>query len=139
MYSALLVAPLTDAPRVAASGFPDDTTALDVGGLDSAAFMSLHARALCIAWEPLLPAYDPVASASERGPWVFGIPEQLRDHLARLDEQGVRELAEHWSQCEELQDDGVSDTEAHEFLSGAAALARKAGASRESLLLWLSL
>ena len=135
MISTLTLAPVTQAQDVAVKGVPPGSMAVDIGGLDSAAFMSLHARALGIDWEPLLPSYDPIASASANGPWVFAIPEELRSHLARLDEQSTRDLAILWADCEELQDDGVSLDEAHEILLGVVEAARRGG----SLLLWLSL
>jgi hypothetical protein len=135
VISTLTLAPITQAQDIAANGVAAGSMSVDTGGLDSAAFMSLHAQALRIDWEPLLPLYDPVASASANGPWVFVIPEQLRSHLARLDEQSARDLATLWAECQELQDDGVSREEAHEILLGVVSAARHGG----PLLLWLSL
>jgi len=129
------LAPVTQARDIASKGVAAGSLAVDTGGLDSAAFMSLHACALGIDWEPLLPLYDPVARASTNGPWVFAIPEELRSHLARLDDQSAGDLATLWADCEELQDDGVSREEAHEILLGVVDAARRGG----SLLLWLSL
>ena len=135
MKSTLTSAPVTQAQAIAVQGVLPGPGTVDTGGLDSAAFMSLHARALGVDWEPLLPSYDPIASASTNGPWVFSIPEELRSHLARLDEKSTHDLATLWADCQELQDDGMSREEALEILLEVAQAARRS----ESLLLWLSL
>jgi len=135
VLSTITAAAHIQAQDIAVSGVRPGTIAVDTGGLDSAAFMSLHAIALKINWEPLLPAYDPIASASPNGPWVFGIPEQLRSHLALLNEQSIQHLAALWAESQELKDDGVSGEEAYEILLEVTRVARDS----DSLLLWLSL
>lgn len=138
MISTMVSEPLKRAHALASENAPSHSSAVDAGGLDSAAFLSLHALALKCDWEPLLPAYDPVAKKSENGPWVFAIPADLQSHLASLDEAELESLASQWATCEELLDDGVSAKEALDVLKGISGLARKKP-TNHALLLWLSL
>jgi hypothetical protein len=138
MISTLIVAPISSAQIIASSGVQKGADAANAGGLDSAAFLSLHSSALGVPWEPLLPAYDPVAQGSRNGPWVFAIPDVVRDHLSQLSERQSNVLAQSWAQCQELQDDEVSSDDAEEILSKTTQLAKIAKTRNVSLLLWLS-
>ena len=128
----------SDAGVIASAGVPNGESSIDTGGLDSAAFLSLHMCAFDSELDELLPAYDPVAQSSDQGPWVFVIPTQLRDHLASLSDSAVLDLANEWAECEELQDDGVASEEAAEILVGVSEVARMASSSGKELMLWLS-
>ena len=139
MLSAITSSLTSDAAAIASAGVPSGDSSVDTGGLDSAAFLSLHMLALGSELDELLPAYDPVALDSDHGPWVFVIPAQLRNHLASLSDSAVLDLAHEWAGCEELQDDGVAPEEAADILSDVSGVARMASSSGKELLLWLSL
>lgn len=139
MLSAITSALPSDASAIASAGFPQGESSIDAGGLDSAAFLSLHLLVLGGVLDEVLPAYDPVAKGSDEGPWVFVIPSSLRHHLASLSNSAVLGLAQEWSECQELEDDGVEAEEAAEILAGVSGVARMANSSCKELLLWLSL
>ena len=126
------------ANAIAAAGAPQGEGSVDTGGLDSAAFLSLHMCAIGGDLHDLLPAYDPIAKDSEEGPWVFAIPSRLRDHLALLSPAAIRDLALAWAECEELQEDEVGADEALEILVGISELARTTSSTGSELIMWLS-
>jgi hypothetical protein len=78
--------------------------------------------------------------ASAEGPWVYGLPRQLRDllsDLARQDDDEWGPIVRAWAATEELQD--WSDLHAEEVLRDIADLADTARLEDKDLLLWMSL
>jgi hypothetical protein len=139
VLSKIVVASTRQGAALAAGSFASDSVnSIDTGGLDSAAFMSLHMLALGNTLDELLPEYDPIAQGSDQGPWVFSLPIELQSHLSSLDSISVEQLAESWATSDELCDDEVETEKAVSILSEVANLARSAQSSGTGLLLWLS-
>ena len=139
MLSKIIVGSTKQGAALAAGSFARASmNSTDAGGLDSAAFMSLHMLALGNTLDELLPEYDPIAQGSNQGPWVFSIPNEFQLYLSSLDSIGVEKLAENWAKSDELCDDGVEEEVAVSILSEVANLARSAQSSGTGLLLWLS-
>jgi hypothetical protein len=77
---------------------------------------------------------------SNDGPWVFAIPEAMRDSLAELAaecEDKIEGVARAWAATDELKDWDYSDVA--ELLQDVIDLADGARLERKDLLLWISL
>ncbi len=77
---------------------------------------------------------------SENGPWVYGIPSQLRDTLAGvsgMEDNNVRPIAEEWAATDELEGWEYEDVEA--TIREVADLADTARLQDKQLLLWICL
>jgi hypothetical protein len=75
---------------------------------------------------------------SHEGPWVTVLGDRARDELAGIPADRIPELAERWAAVEEFA--GLADAEfLRDVIADLTALARRAGADRESLYCWMSL
>lgn len=75
----------------------------------------------------------------KEGPWVFHLPETMRDALAKLAPAAMPEVAERWAKDPELTLDGWAAEDLPEGLEMLRAFATKARQSNGQLLLWMSL
>ncbi len=80
-----------------------------------------------------------VGGDKDEGPWVFEVPAEMLEAIARVDPLQIQRVASEWASTEELKMDRWSVDDAAEFIQELSAHARKAGDSAKSLYLWLSL
>ncbi len=80
-----------------------------------------------------------VDQASDDGPWVYLVPEELQLALAALDERRQQAAAEKWATTEEFALDGWLQEDVEEYFEDLVACARKARDLGKSLLLWMAL
>jgi len=73
------------------------------------------------------------------GPMICRIPERLRDAIARLSLSKVRDMAEAWSQTDEMKFDRWSAGDCREVLSGLCRFCGKARTLKKPVLLWICL
>lgn len=140
VLSDLVAAPATDADRIAHAVNPAaEFAGLDIKGIDSVKFGTLHAILTGRSFEELLPEYDPVVTVSDDGPWLFRLPTELVVRLASLSGGDARGVVSRWAATEEFALDGWSATDVERALDEIVALARKGLDAGHSLFLWMSL
>lgn len=137
----LLVAPATDATAIIEE-WPATRRwlAFQSTGLDTILLAEL-AEALA---EPdlvdAIEALEPLAFADEAGgPWIYLLPEKLRDRLADLTGESIAEVASIWAGREQATNLGLSADIAQDLLHRMQDLASEARKSGHPLLLWISL
>jgi hypothetical protein len=137
----ILIAPTQDAPAIIANwpvakNWPGlQTTGLDALVLSDLA-EALGQSALAIAIEEL----DPHSFNDEaNGPWLYVLPNDLRDHLANLKADDLGPIARTWSQQEEAMARGMTEDDATRLLLQIQSLATTARNDQKPMLLWVSL
>lgn len=137
----ILIAPTHDAPAIIANwpgakNWPGlQTTGLDALVLSDLA-VALAQTTLATAIEEL----DPYSSADEaNGPWLYVLPNELRDHLATLTADDLGPIAKSWSEQEEAIARGMTEEDAARLLSQIQSLAVTARNDQKPMLLWVSL
>lgn len=139
VLSDLVVAPDHAAAKVLHASNPaSEFGGIDIKGVDSTKFGTLHAIMSGRSLEDVLPLYDPI-SEDEEGPWLFRIPRDLVAQLATLSGREQERVADAWAQTEEFSLDGWERTDVASTLEEICELARKAVDSRETLFLWMCL
>jgi hypothetical protein len=129
-----------DATTIANLHYPlGEFTGIDIKGVDTVKLTTLHSILSAEAFKDLLAQYNPIASASEDGPWVFVLPADLVARLAGLDDTEITDTAARWGNTEEFQLDGWSQTNVTDVLRGMAHLARQASAQEKRIFVWMSL
>lgn len=141
VLSELVVAPAGEAERVAQAQVPSQTVGgIDIKGVDSVKFGTLHSILMGQSFEELLPLYEPVVTVSDDdGPWVFQIPPDLVTRLAALDDAGMAAVARQWAATEEFVLDDWTEDEVVSVLSAISSLSKQAIESGQALFLWMSL
>lgn len=140
VLSELVVAPAGEAERVAQAQVSSQTVGgIDINGVDSVKFGTLHSILTGRSFEELLPLYEPVVTVSEDGPWVFQIPTELVTRVAALDDAGMADVARQWAATEEFVLDCWAEDEVASALSALSSLSNRAIESGQALFLWLSL
>jgi hypothetical protein len=140
VLSDLVVAPARDAERIGRAQTPAaEFDGIDIKGIDSVKFGTLHSILSGRSFKELLPEYEPVVSVSDEGPWVFQIPSDLVTRLATLEGEDKRVAVSKWAATEEFALDRWPADEVAKAFDGIASLARKAQGSGRSLFLWMSL
>ena len=85
VLSDLVIAPAGAAAAICRSTTPArDFGGVDIKGIDTIKLSLLHAQLTGEDVDSLLPAYDPIVSASDDGPWVFMLPVAFVQRLATL-------------------------------------------------------
>jgi hypothetical protein len=111
------------------------TTGLDALVLSDLA-EALGQSALAIAIEEL----EPHSFKDEaNGPWLYVLPNDLRDHLANLKADDLGPIARTWSQQEEAMARGMTEEDAARLLLQIQSLATTARNDQKPMLLWVSL
>lgn len=80
-----------------------------------------------------------VFNPDPEGPWVFALPEQLRDLLSALSHGDFAAVAERWALHEELKFEGWSGSDIQPVVGMLAEFALQAKAESKPLLLWMCL
>jgi hypothetical protein len=136
----LVVGTTADIEKIGESQVPSrEFDGIDIKGIDSVKFGTLHSILTGEEFESLLPQYEPVYVASDEGPWVFQIPDSLTSRLASLTSTGRAQLAEQWGGTEEFGLDGWTPSDVAPVLDAICTLAASAETSERSLFLWMSL
>jgi hypothetical protein len=136
----LVMADEQEANRIAESHYPlGEYPGIDIKGIDSVKLNVLHGILTSKTFEELLPQYDPIAEASEEGPWVFLLPHELVELLSLLDDVEVKEVAMKWGGTEEFQLAGWDQPAVIEVLKAIADLARRSVSEKKHLFAWMSL
>ena len=140
VLSDLVVAPAGDAERVAHAQVPSQTFGgVDIKGIDSVKFGTLHSILTGRPFEALLPEYEPVVTVSDDGPWVFRLPPELVSGLAELGDAERAKVTKRWASTEEFALDRWAEKDVADALGAIATLARKANGSGQALFLWMCL
>jgi hypothetical protein len=140
VLSDLVVADESDAGKVGRAPVPSrEFGGIDIKGIDSIKFGTLHSLLTGATFRELLPLYDPVVTVSEEGPWVFRIPQDLVERLVGLGAAERRSTAEQWAATEEFRLDGWKPQEVADALEAICGEASKAMSSGRALFLWMSL
>lgn len=112
--------------------------AIDIKGIDTVKFGTLHALLMGEAFESILPEYKPIAEASDDGPWVSRVPDRLVRHLAGLSPDERASVAQRWAATEEFALDGRTPLQVSAVFEQICALSRRVGGG-DGLYLWMSL
>ena len=136
----LVIADEDDANRIAHSQYPlGEFTGIDIKGIDSVKLTTLHSILSGMPFEDLLAQYKPVIEASEDGPWVFLLPNDIVERLANLDESGITNISDQWGITEEFQLDRWSQNDVTTVLNDIVNLTRQASAQGKHVFAWMSL
>lgn len=84
-------------------------------------------------------AHDVLHEASDDGPWIFPLPDELVSAVAALDDKTEKSVAAKWSAIEEFRLDHWKPAVVEEYLHDLVVHARKARDAGKSLLLWICL
>jgi hypothetical protein len=140
VLSDLVVANEADAERVAHTQVPSQAFGgIDVKGIDSVRFATLHSILTGRSFEELLPSYEPAFSASDDGPWVFRLPDELVTRLANLTDSERQSIAERWAATEEFELDDWDATMVAETFEAICGQAANAESTKRALFLWMCL
>jgi hypothetical protein len=140
VLSDLVVGDLGDAETIASSRAPSkEFDGIDIKGIDSVKFTTLHELVTGRPYEELVSKYEPTLEVSDDGPWVFVIPDELVSRLASLPQHELREVGTRWAQTEEFRLDRWEPGLVVTALGEICELAAKAFSSQRSLFLWMSL
>jgi len=140
VLSDLVVAPVDDAEKVAHADVPSRAFGgIDIKGIDTVKFGTLHSLVTGRTFDEVLALYDPVVEVSDDGPWVFRIPEELVERLAALSEEEGRTVAAKWAATEEFALSGWDEAAVSDGLVAICELARRAVDSGQALFLWMCL
>jgi hypothetical protein len=146
VLSELVAAPKSEARLVAESDSPSrDWQGIVWKGLDQIKLASLWSilEGEQIEVDSVVASSERMelaANVSENGPWVFAIPEELRNLLADLagkDDDRMRSVARAWASTDELKDWDHSDVTG--LLQEVIDLADGARLAGNDLLLWICL
>ena len=140
MLTDFVIAEENDSNRIANSQYLlDEFTGIDIKGVDPVKLATLHSILSDRSFKDLLAQYNPVAEASEDGPWVFLLPNDVVQRLANLDEQQITEVASQWGKTEEFQLDRWSQNDVTAVLNNIVALTRQASVQGKRVFAWMSL
>src|SRR4051794_18812790 len=97
------VADRADAQRVCASACPSrDFAGLEAKGIDTIKLGTLHAVLTGSEFNPSFINDSLFCSGGEGGPWVFEVPSDLVQRLARLTDRERQAGGEKWAATEEF-------------------------------------
>jgi hypothetical protein len=140
VLSDLVVANEADAESVARAQVPSQKFGgIDIKGIDSVKFATLHSILTGRRFEELIPSYEPAFIVSDDGPWVFRLPGELVDRLATLTDSERQSVADRWAATEEFELDGWEAPMVAETLEEICVQAANAAASQRALFLWMCL
>ena len=136
-----VIAPLEDADAICrASCKAGQWPRLMSKGLDNNALAEL-ALALDLAPEAGALETDAlvIAMKSDEGPWVFHIPDIVRDRLASIEGERFRSVSQAWAERGEMQFAGATASYCADCLINLQPFAARAMEAGLPLLLWMAL
>ncbi|WP_105436354.1 hypothetical protein [Neorhizobium tomejilense] len=137
----ILVAPATDAPAII-SEWPNSKRwpSLQTTGLDWLVLADLAEALGQAALARSIENLEASSSADEtKGPWVYVLPTELRDHIASIASIDLSTIAEAWSDKEEAKARGLTAQDAQRLLLEIQPLAVSARDGQKPMLLWVSM
>ena len=133
----LLLATPEDIPDIVASDYPLGTyKGTNVDGLDPLMLLALHSLLAEKPLEQMVAQYEPVALASEEGPWLVRIPPDLLAILADVAPHDIEALAGRWVQTDQLRGTGWSQNDMRIFIEPLILYAQSIAGSDKELFLW---
>ena len=140
VLSDLVVASPDQAEAIAKATVPSKVFGgIDIKGVDSVMFATLHSIVTGEPLKSLLPKYQPVVEVGHEGPWVFRIPSELVSRLARLHQVETAAISRRWARTEEFARERWPEKVVLDVLQKISKLARKADDSHQALFLWMCL
>jgi len=140
ILSDLVIANEEDVNAILSAPVPSQSfDGLDIKGIDTVKLAMLHGILTDRTLEDLLPEYDPIAEASENGPWVFRLPKDLVEKLAQMSEQDRNLVSNKWAEIEEFALDGWELANVQNTLEAICNTAVSAESTGRGLYLWISL
>lgn len=140
VLSDLVIAPAGVAAAICRSADPArEFGGSDIKGVDTIKLALLHAQLTGEDLDSLLPAYDPVVSASDDGPWVFALPTSFVQRLATLGATERTAAGAQWARAEEFALDGWTSSDVDAVLTTICAAARNAKTAGNELFLRMAL
>lgn len=139
VLSDIVVAGHSDADAILAMDVPSEQLpGADVKGIDTIKLATLESILTGQPYEAV-ETHDPVASASDDGPWVFALRPTLVAALADASDPVLATTATAWAETEEFQLDGWPLEVVSSVLEDLRRLAKLATADDKQLFLWMSL
>jgi hypothetical protein len=140
VLSDLVVATDGDIQRILETEVPSQAFGgVDLKGIDSVKFTTLHSILTGQSFDELLPSYRPIAIGSDEGPWVFKLPSDLVGRLAAMTQEERLPVAEKWAETEEFKLDRWKPADVQPTLDTICLQAESASSSHQSLFLWMGL
>jgi hypothetical protein len=134
----LILAASNEASAIVASDYPLGTfKGTNVDGLDPLKLAALHSLFVDTAFSDIVRHYQPIAQASQAGPWLVRLPEDLIVFLGRISPPDQPSVAERWASTDQAQEDGWSVEVADQFLGRLVPLAQSAAFEGIDLYLWI--
>ncbi|MGD2058354.1 MAG: hypothetical protein PVF85_12125 [Anaerolineales bacterium] len=133
----LLLATPADIPDIVASDYPlGSFKGTNVDGLDALMLLALHGMLTQQPLDDLLTNYEPVAQASEEGPWLIKIPASLLTILADVAPHDMDEVASNWVETQQLRGSGWTQGDMRFFIEPLILYAQSLPGSGKELYLW---
>jgi hypothetical protein len=139
-----VVASPAEAKRVGDSANPlKQFAGVDAKGIDQVTMGTLYAILLGTPDTPefMIDEASLLYTASNDGPWVQRVPQDMVDRLAKLSDDDIPKVAEEWVKTEEFDPmySSWTPTTLVWFLRALVVLSRKAVAEDKAMLMWTSL
>ncbi|MGZ2506082.1 hypothetical protein EHI47_38925 [Rhizobium leguminosarum] len=137
----IVIASANDAPAIIAQ-WPGSKMwpGLQTTGLDGLVLADLAEALGQVNLARSIEDLDPSAFADEaNGPWVYVLPNELRDHLANIDASDLDRVAQVWAEKEEASARGLTAQDAQRLLLEIQPLAAVARDGQKPMLLWISM
>lgn len=133
----LILATPADVPDIVASDYPLGTfKGTNVDGLDPLMLLALHTLLTETPIEVLVDLYQPIAEASDEGPWLVKIPSDLLGILSNIAPHDIEMTAVKWAQTEPLRESGWSMEDMEIFLEPLILHAQSIAGSGKEIFLW---
>ena len=134
----LVMADEHEAAAVAEADVPiEKFPGVDLKGVSAIQFMTLQWMLTGKRVDELFNGYEPVAVASDQGPWVHLLPNELTSALARQSDAQLADLAMRWAATEEFE--GWSQDQVRDVLQSFARFAAEAHAKGKRVFAWICL
>jgi len=134
----LIVAEMADAQAILASDYPlEKFKGSNADGLDPLMLAELHGLLAEHQPHELLPAYRPIAQASDQGPWLIRLPSEMVQRLADLPPQDHPSVAARWAAEERMREHAPGEHWADQILEIAALQSQMAAFEGKELFLIL--
>jgi hypothetical protein len=134
----LLVASPDDVPNILASEYPLGTyKGTNVDGLGPLNLAVLQTIFTAEDTNQVLEKYQPIAEASQEGPWLIKLPAELIECLASLAPEDHAAMAVQWASTEPMQAEGLHEQTAQQLIGQVAYYAQNASFEGLDLYLWM--
>jgi hypothetical protein len=131
-----------DAQRVCDSDCPcKDFDGLDAKGIDTVKLGALYAILFGKEFDATFMLDSSLCSGRDEGPWVFAVPTELVERLARLTAKQLQSVAAMWAATEQFSPkyDNWPAEAVRQILEELVGLCRRAVAERKDVLMWMCL